>query len=183
MNSILPTYFLSHGGGPWPFMKEQYGTTYDVLEASLVDVRRQIEVPPKAVLVVSSHWEEHEFMLSSGAKPGMIYDYGGFPSHTYQIVYPAPGAPDLAQRAANLIAASGHQVSLDPTRGFDHGTVSMLYPIYPNAGVPVVPPPPPGLPAVWTMSHLSSTRPLPASTKKCISVGSPLAFWPLKTTS
>lgn len=138
MANTLPTYFLSHGGGPWPFMKEQYGATYDVLEASLADIPRQIGVRPSAVLVVSGHWEEDEFALSSNAAPGMIYDYGGFPSHTYQVKYPAPGAPDVAAQAAALLAHGGFDASLDPHRGFDHGTFSMLYPVYPNADVPVV---------------------------------------------
>ncbi|WP_187362615.1 DODA-type extradiol aromatic ring-opening family dioxygenase [Massilia rubra] len=139
MNTRLPSYFVSHGGGPWPFMKEQYGDTYAVLEASLVDMRRQIgDVKPAAVLVISGHWEEQELMLSSAAQPPMIYDYGGFPAHTYQIKYPAPGSPQLAARAADLLAAAGHAVSLDAQRGFDHGTFSMLYPVYPEADVPVV---------------------------------------------
>jgi aromatic ring-opening dioxygenase catalytic subunit (LigB family) len=137
-SSALPTYFLSHGGGPWPFMKEQYGSTYDVLEASLADIPRQVGVRPNAVLVVSGHWEEREFTLSSSAAPGMIYDYGGFPSHTYQVKYPAPGAPELAARAAILLAQAGFNAGLDPNRGFDHGTFSMLYPVYPQADVPVV---------------------------------------------
>lgn len=137
MPSALPTYFVSHGGGPWPFMKEQYGSTYDQLEASLVDIARQAG-RPKAVLVVTSHWEEREFTLSSGTEPGMIYDYGGFPAHTYQVRYKAPGAPALAQRAAGLLEAAGHAAGLDPARGFDHGTFSMLYPIFPQADVPVV---------------------------------------------
>jgi len=138
MSVPLPTYFVSHGGGPWPFMKDQYGTTYDVLEASLADIKRQIGGRPKAVLVVSGHWEEREFTLSSGTRPPMIYDYGGFPAHTYQVRYKAPGSPEVAQRAADLLAAAGHTVKLDPERGFDHGTFSMLYPIYPEADVPVV---------------------------------------------
>jgi aromatic ring-opening dioxygenase catalytic subunit (LigB family) len=138
MSTRLPTYFVSHGGGPWPFMKDQYGATYDKLEASLVDIKRQIGERPVAVLVVSSHWEEHDFRVSSGSAPGMIYDYGGFPAHTYQIKYPAPGSPALAQRVAELIAAAGHKVSLDPQRGFDHGTFSMLTPVYPEANMPVV---------------------------------------------
>jgi aromatic ring-opening dioxygenase catalytic subunit (LigB family) len=138
MSNVLPTYFVSHGGGPWPFMKQQYGTTYDKLEASLVDMRRQVGGKPKAVLVVSGHWDEREFLVSSGAAPGMIYDYGGFPPHTYQVKYPAPGSPELARLVAELAGAAGHEVTLDATRGFDHGTFSMLYPVYPEADVPVV---------------------------------------------
>ena len=134
----LPTYFVSHGGGPWPFMKEQTGGSYDLLEASLIDIPRQIGVRPKAVLVVTAHWEQPDFTISSGAAPTMIYDYGGFPAHTYQIEYPAPGSPELAQRVAGLIEAAGHKAKMDPQRGLDHGTFSMLYPIYPAADVPVV---------------------------------------------
>ncbi|MEO7495234.1 MAG: class III extradiol ring-cleavage dioxygenase [Massilia sp.] len=138
MATRLPTYFVSHGGGPWPFMKDQYGGTYDKLEASLIDMKRQVGQRPVAVLVVTAHWEEHEFMVSSSEAPPMIYDYGGFPAHTYQIKYPAPGSPALAQRVADLIAGAGHKVTLDPQRGFDHGTFSMLYPVYPEADMPVV---------------------------------------------
>ncbi|MGZ8321087.1 MAG: dioxygenase, partial [Telluria sp.] len=72
MQNRLPTYFLSHGGGPWPFMKQQYGSTYDVLEAALKDIPHQLGATPKAVLVVSGHWEEREFALSSAKAPGMI---------------------------------------------------------------------------------------------------------------
>jgi aromatic ring-opening dioxygenase catalytic subunit (LigB family) len=138
MTTRLPSYFVSHGGGPWPWMKEQYGAAYDQLEASLADIRRQLGPRPKAVLVVSSHWETEGFMVSSNPAPGMIYDYGGFPPHTYQIHYPAPGNPQLAARVAKLLTAAGHPAGLDPERGLDHGTFSMLRPIYPQADMPVV---------------------------------------------
>ena len=138
MTTRLPTYFVSHGGGPWPFMKDQYGKTYDVLEASLADMPRQVGGRPKAVLVISGHWEERAPTLSSSARPPMIYDYGGFPAHTYKIRYDAPGSPELAQRAAGLLQAAGFNALLDAQRGFDHGTFSMLYPVFPEADVPVV---------------------------------------------
>lgn len=138
MSSPLPTYFVSHGGGPWPWLKDQYGSAYDQLEASLVDIKRQVGERPKAVLVVTAHWEERDVMVSASAQPPMIYDYGGFPAHTYQVKYPAPGSPELAQRVAALIEGAGHKAGLDPARGFDHGTFSMLYPIYPEAEMPVV---------------------------------------------
>ncbi len=138
MSALLPTYFLSHGGGPWPFMKEQYGATYEVLEAALATLPDQAGGRPEAVLVVSSHWEEREPTLSSGARPAMIYDYSGFPAHTYQIQYPAPGAPGVAAHACALLRAAGFNARQDPGRGFDHGTYSMLYPVFPDADVPVV---------------------------------------------
>lgn len=134
----LPTYFVSHGGGPWPWMREQTGTLYDRLAASLAALRVEAGEQVKAVLVVTSHWETPQFMVSAGSVPGMIYDYGGFPPHTYRISYPAPGEPKLAQRVADLLNAAGHPTGLDAERGFDHGTFSMLYPVYPEARMPVV---------------------------------------------
>ncbi|MBC7857695.1 MAG: dioxygenase [Burkholderiaceae bacterium] len=136
--TALPTYFLSHGGGPWPFMKDQYNGHYDRLEASLQDIPRQIAVTPRAVLVVTAHWEGPEFLISASARPPMIYDYSGFPAHTYDIVYPAPGAPQLAERVKALLDGAGQPARLDPERGFDHGTFCVAYPIYPDASVPVV---------------------------------------------
>lgn len=134
----LPTYFVSHGGGPWPWMREQTGNAYDKLADSLAAMRAEVGDGVRAVLVVTGHWEAPQFMVSSGAAPGMIYDYGGFPPHTYQISYPAPGEPALAQCVADLLTAAGHPTGLDAERGFDHGTYSMLYPVYPEAHIPVV---------------------------------------------
>ena len=137
-NQALPTYFLSHGGGPWPFMMDQVGHLYGKLDASLRDIPRQLGVTPKAVLVITAHWEGRDFMLSSSAKPPMIYDYGGFPPHTYQVQYGAPGSPELAAQVKSLLDAGGYPAQLDGGRGFDHGTFSALYPVYPNADVPIV---------------------------------------------
>jgi len=135
---ILPTYFVSHGGGPWPFMQTEYGQTYAKLEAALQDMPRQIGVTPKAILMISAHWEEPEFTVMANPAPGMIYDYSGFPEHTYHISYPAPGSPELAHQVQLLIQQAGISAKLDLQRGFDHGTYSALFPIYPNADVPIV---------------------------------------------
>ena len=134
----LPTYFISHGGGPWPWMPDQRQSTYGQLAASLQAMPGQLGVTPKAVLVISGHWEEPEFTVMASPQPPMIYDYYGFPAHTYQIQYPAPGAPDLAERVRQLIQGAGLNARLDPARGFDHGTFTPLAVIYPNADVPVL---------------------------------------------
>ena len=134
----LPTYFISHGGGPWPWMKKETGQTYDKLEAALADMPRQIGRRPRAILMVSAHWEAPAFTLTGHPKPPMIYDYGGFPAHTYQVRYDAPGAPELAQQVRELIAAAGLPAQIDPGRGFDHGMFSPMAAIYPQADVPVV---------------------------------------------
>ncbi|WP_020395010.1 DODA-type extradiol aromatic ring-opening family dioxygenase [Thiolinea disciformis] len=134
----LPTYFLSHGGGPWPYMKAEMGTTYDALEKSLKAIPQQLGARPKAVLVVTAHWETDTLKLSASANPPMVYDYYGFPDYTYHVVYPAPGEPALALEVQGLLKTAGFEVELDAERGFDHGTFSLMYPLYPEADIPVV---------------------------------------------
>lgn len=119
-------------------MKDQTHGDYDKLEASLKNMPHQLAMPPKAVLVVTGHWEEAEFTLSASPHPPMVYDYYGFPEHTYHIRYPAPGSPDLAGRVRALLEGGGMAARLDGERGFDHGTFSVMAPIYPQANVPVV---------------------------------------------
>jgi len=138
MSQRQPVFFLSHGGGPWPWLDGAFRRSFDWLEASLQAVPAQLPDRPRAVLAVSGHWEAPGFMVSSAARPGMIYDYSGFPEHTYHISYPAPGSPELAARVVELGAAAGIAIGTDPARGFDHGTFSMMQPIYPDASVPVV---------------------------------------------
>ena len=134
----LPTYFLSHGGGPWPYMDGAFRAHFTQLEASLKAIPAELGVKPKAVLMISGHWEESDFAVMASPRPPMVYDYGGFPEHTYHVVYPAPGDPALAERVRSLIAAAGLPTSLDADRGFDHGAFTTLFPMYPDAEVPVV---------------------------------------------
>jgi aromatic ring-opening dioxygenase catalytic subunit (LigB family) len=133
----LPSYFISHGGGPWPYMPEMRETMAP-LAASLQAIVREIGVLPKAVLSVSGHWEESKFTAMATAQPPMVYDYHGFPEHTYRVQYPAPGAPDVAQRIQSLLQGAGINAGLDRERGFDHGTFAPLVVMYPDAQVPVL---------------------------------------------
>ncbi|GGC03300.1 DODA-type extradiol aromatic ring-opening family dioxygenase [Pseudoduganella buxea] len=177
--TLLPTYFLSHGGGPWPWMRDETGTAYDALDASLKDIPGQIGGKPKAVLAVTAHWEGPDFLLSSSSSPGMIYDYGGFPPHTYQIRYGAPGLPELAARAQALLREAGFGAQLDAERGFDHGTFSALYPVFPEADVPVVQL---SLKAgLAPLEHLRAGRALaPLRTQGVLIVGSGLSYHNLR---
>jgi aromatic ring-opening dioxygenase catalytic subunit (LigB family) len=134
----LPTYFISHGGGPWPWLKDQLPFDMSRLEASLRAIPHEIGRTPKAVLVVSGHWETPEFTVQTNPRPPMLYDYGGFPEFTYHIQYPAPGSPDVARRVAELLAANGIPVREDPDRGYDHGTFAPLYVAWPDADVPIL---------------------------------------------
>ena len=132
----LPTYFISHGGGPWPWMKKEM-PFYDVLEKSLQEIPRQLGVTPKAILVISAHWEEKDFAIQAHPHPPMIYDYGGFPDYTYQIQYSAPGSPEVARRVAELLTQAGLPNHLDQERGYDHGNFTPLFVMYPKANVPI----------------------------------------------
>jgi aromatic ring-opening dioxygenase catalytic subunit (LigB family) len=134
----LPTYFISHGGGPWPWLEGPYRDRYGKLEASLRDIVREVGEKPRAILVVSGHWEADRFTVQSGERPPMIYDYSGFPPHTYQIQYRAPGSPQVAARVRELLERAGIPAALDPQRGYDHGTYTPLHAMYPEADVPVV---------------------------------------------
>lgn len=134
----MPTYFLSHGGGPWPWLKHLRPGMYDQLEASLHQVRHELGEAPRAVLMISGHWEASRFLVSSSARPPMIYDYGGFPEHTYRIRYDASGDPALAGRVRDLLERGGLAADLDSQRGFDHGTFSLMQTMYPEATLPVV---------------------------------------------
>lgn len=134
----LPTYFLSHGGGPWPYLSGPFREHYRELEASLQAIARELGGKPRAVLVVSGHWEAAEFSVMASPNPGMVYDYTGFPAHTYAVQYPAPGSPELAGRVQRLLEAAGLAARLDPTRGFDHGCFAPLVMMFPEADVPVV---------------------------------------------
>lgn len=138
-NARLPTFFLNHGGGPWPWMDGPMRRGYDRLEASLQSVLPSLgDIMPKAILVVSAHWEEPVPHVSAHPQPPMLYDYFGFPEHTYHIRYASPGSPELAARVSTLLRAGGLDCREDLERGFDHGTFSMMQPIRPQADLPIV---------------------------------------------
>jgi aromatic ring-opening dioxygenase catalytic subunit (LigB family) len=132
----MPTYFISHGGGPWPWMPD-WRAMFKNLEASFVQMVKDLPERPKAILMISGHWEDDSFAVMSSPNPPMVYDYSGFPPETFQIQYKAPGAPDLAQRAHDLIAAAGLPVRLDATQGYDHGTFVPAFVMFPDASVPL----------------------------------------------
>jgi aromatic ring-opening dioxygenase catalytic subunit (LigB family) len=134
---VLPTYFISHGGGPWYWMPEMK-TVYQELEKSLQEIPREIGVTPKAILAVSGHWEESDFTVMTSPNPPMVYDYSGFPEHTYRVKYSAPGSPEVAERVQELMRNTGFDTRTDNSRGFDHGVFVPVAAAYPEANVPVL---------------------------------------------
>jgi aromatic ring-opening dioxygenase catalytic subunit (LigB family) len=134
----LPTYFIPHGGGPCFFMEWDPPGTWDKMGAWLSSLAADVGEKPKAIIVISAHWEEDAFTVTSGTAPQLIYDYYGFPQRTYELAYPAPGAPALAARVAGLLEKSGITARQDAARGFDHGVFIPFKLFYPDADIPVV---------------------------------------------
>lgn len=93
---------------------------------------------PRAIVVASSHWENPGGpAISFAARPETIHDFGGFPPALFAITYPAPGAPDVAERAADLLEGAGYGVMRSRSRGLDHGAWVPLHLMYPEADIPV----------------------------------------------
>lgn len=113
--------------------------TWAKTRAFLEGVAGSLPESPSAMVVVSGHWEERIPTVGSADHPGLIYDYYGFPPETYQLTWPAPGSPEVAARAAELLRKAGLQVAADPVRGFDHGVFVPLKVAFPKADIPVVP--------------------------------------------
>jgi aromatic ring-opening dioxygenase catalytic subunit (LigB family) len=139
----IPAIYIPHGGGPWNVMKESFGgaggarTGYQGLKDYLEALGKRFRDEIKSLLVISAHWEEALPTLHFGSKPGMLYDYGGFPDYTYAITWPAPGDPALAARAAALLSEAGIASAREEARGYDHGTFVPMMVAFPAASIPV----------------------------------------------
>jgi 4,5-DOPA dioxygenase extradiol len=125
----LPTLFISHGSPMHALEAGAAGASWARLAAQLPR--------PRALLMVSAHWETAHPALTESAQPQTIHDFYGFPEPLYRLRYPAPGAPDVAARARGLLAAAGFEVERDASRGLDHGAWSPLLHMYPDATIPV----------------------------------------------
>ncbi len=136
----MPVVFVPHGGGPWPFVDSGIGDKLE-LENLATYLRSLASLPktaPKALLVISAHWEEPIPTIMAGEHPPMLYDYYGFPPESYEITWPAPGHPAIAARVGQLLLAAGIDTATNRERGFDHGTFVPLKLAYPKADIPTV---------------------------------------------
>jgi aromatic ring-opening dioxygenase catalytic subunit (LigB family) len=138
--SKMPTLYIPHGGGPCFFMDWTMGPkdTWDRMAAWLRTLNGSLPRTPTALLVVSAHWETTVPTLLASNAPPLLYDYYGFPKHTYELSWPAPGCPELAARVADLLSRAGIASKKDTDRGFDHGVFVPLKVAYPDAQVPTV---------------------------------------------
>ncbi|PKO25393.1 MAG: dioxygenase [Betaproteobacteria bacterium HGW-Betaproteobacteria-8] len=125
----MTTLFISHGA---PALAIEPGETGKLLSRLAESIPR-----PSAILAVSAHWDTAQPQISSANKPQTIHDFSGFPPALYQMQYPAPGAPGLAEKTAALLREAGFSAELDARRGLDHGAWVPLRLIYPDADIPV----------------------------------------------
>lgn len=128
--SRLPTLFISHGAPDLPLRS---GPTQDFLRQLLQTLPR-----PEAILAISAHWLTAQPTVSAAERPAMIYDFGGFARSLYELNYPAPGSPELADRVVAMLAAAGFSAGVNRDRGFDHGVWTPLILVDPGATIPVV---------------------------------------------
>ena len=134
MNSEFPILYIMHGGGPMPLLsaKEQLS-----LQNFLKEVPKTISIP-KAILVISAHWEEDITTILSKEKPDLLFDYYGFPSETYNYKYPTRNDLDIVKKISELLKKNNIPFKLDDKRDYDHGVFVPLLLMYPKADIPVL---------------------------------------------
>jgi 4,5-DOPA dioxygenase extradiol len=126
---MMPVIFLSHGAPSLPLEAGETGATWRQLGEQLPK--------PSSILVISAHWETLIPTVSRAVQPETIHDFSGFPEELYRLQYSAPGAPQMAESAAQLLRQAGIPVQLDDTHGLDHGAWVPLSIIFPQADIPV----------------------------------------------
>ena len=127
---MLPSLFISHGS---PMLALEPGASGPALKRLATELPR-----PKAIVLVSAHWESTDLRVASNPAPETWHDFGGFPPALFAVQYPAPGEPALAARIVQLLADHGLPARLDAKRPFDHGAWVPLSLMYPAADIPVV---------------------------------------------
>jgi len=131
-----PSIYLPHGGGPCFFMEPPADDPqrWVALERYLRELPSGLPGRPDALLVISAHWEMPRPTVLAAAQPDLLFDYYGFPPETYQLTYPAPGAPALAARVQALLGDCDSETE----RGFDHGIFVPLKLSFPDADIPIL---------------------------------------------
>ncbi|MHC8376156.1 DODA-type extradiol aromatic ring-opening family dioxygenase [Pseudomonas sp. MDT1-16] len=127
---MFPSLYISHGS---PMLALEPGASGPAL------ARLAAELPkPRAIIVVSAHWESSELLVSGNPQPETWHDFGGFPQALFDVQYPAPGDPQLAAEVVELLKSDGLPARIDAKRPFDHGVWVPLSLMYPQADIPVV---------------------------------------------
>src|SRR5689334_25311280 len=127
---MFPSLYISHGS---PMLALEPGASGPAL-ANLAATMPK----PKAIVIVSAHWESSELLVSGNPQPETWHDFGGFPKALFEVAYPAPGDPRLAAEVAGLLKNAGLPARIDSNRPFDHGVCVPLSLMYPQADIPIV---------------------------------------------
>lgn len=139
-----PSLYIPHGGGPCFFMdpadpdRPYSDPMWQTMQDYLTQLVESLPERPRAMLIVSAHWEESVLTVHKGDRPDLLFDYYNFPPHTYSLKWDAPGAPAVADRAAQLLREAGFPVAEEHERGWDHGIFIPLKVARPQADIPVV---------------------------------------------
>ena len=137
----LPTFYIPHGGGPCFFIPPMAGLpadTWDGMAAFLRSVPHLAGSKPRAILVISAHWECEVATILSPENHTLLFDYYGFPESSYRLTYPAHGSEPVAQRVAELLAQAGIDSAREEQRGLDHGVFIPFKVSHPAADIPIV---------------------------------------------
>lgn len=126
--SRMPVLFLGHGSPMNAIEENEFVQGFRKVSSEMEQ--------PKAILVVSAHWETRGTMVTAMQNPPTIHDFGGFPKELFEVQYPAPGSPELAQQTKELVTST--EIHLDDKWGLDHGAWSVIRHMYPEANVPII---------------------------------------------
>ncbi|OQR99558.1 extradiol ring-cleavage dioxygenase class III protein subunit B [Achlya hypogyna] len=144
MSTRAASVYANHGAGPFPILKPatdpNHGPTRHFLETKIPELLglNDPATRPKAIVVVTAHWEEPYVGISSAESHPLLYDYYGFPDEAYTVTYKAKGAPAIAEKIHQLLSAANIASKLDAERGWDHGTFVPLKLIRPEEDIPIV---------------------------------------------
>ncbi|MHA6721306.1 DODA-type extradiol aromatic ring-opening family dioxygenase [Sphingomonas sp. RS6] len=136
----LPALYIPHGGGPCFFMDPEGGPPdplWRPMQAYLAGLIASLPERPRAILLISGHWEERAVTIHAGDGKPLLFDYFGFPEHTYRLRWDAPGAPELALQAKALLDAAGFATGIEQMRGWDHGVFIPMKVAVPGADIPL----------------------------------------------
>jgi 4,5-DOPA dioxygenase extradiol len=131
MSNAMPTLFVPHGAPTFALRPGAAGT-------ALANIAKKLPAP-RAIIIISPHWDTAVPTVGSSAQPETVHDFGGFPEELYRIQYPATGCPEGAQEVMQAIQAAGLPAELAPRQGLDHGAWVPLRLMFPEADVPVIP--------------------------------------------
>lgn len=124
----MPSLFVGHGNPMNAIETNEFSNEWKILSGELPR--------PKAILCISAHWETKGTYVTAMEKPQTIHDFGGFPQALFDVQYPAPGSPELADETKNIVTTT--TVGLDEKWGLDHGAWSVIRVMYPGASIPVI---------------------------------------------